>query len=177
MDQNKVNQILRIAKMHFELKMSQVDIATAENLSKSTVSRILKNAMDLGFVEVRVIEPLHSFSDLEAELISRYPLGKAVIVPDIVQNDEILLRDVCTAWLRICPGTSKMTALWGWPGAGPSPPFCRSSNPLNAAGFQLSNSTAVFPGHLRKWGHGNHQGIRRVLWFQWPPPPCPSHRR
>lgn len=103
MDQNKVNQILRIAKMHFELKMSQVDIATAENLSKSTVSRILKNAMDLGFVEVRVIEPLHSFSDLEAELISRYPLGKAVIVPDIVQNDEILLRDVCTALAEDLP--------------------------------------------------------------------------
>lgn len=97
MDQHKINQILRIAKMHYELKMSQVEIAEKENLSKSKVSRLLKAAMDMGFIKVSIIEPLHSFSDLEAELLSRFRIKKAIIVPDMVGSPQVVLRDVCAA--------------------------------------------------------------------------------
>ena len=54
MEQSKVNQILRVAKMYYELKMSQQDIGAKENISKSTVSRLLKNAMDEGLSLIHI---------------------------------------------------------------------------------------------------------------------------
>ena len=44
MDVGKVNQILRVAKMYYEMGMGQRDIGEKEKISKSTVSRLLKNA-------------------------------------------------------------------------------------------------------------------------------------
>ena len=41
MDQYKINLILRVAKLHYELGMSQIEIARQEHLSKSTVSRLI----------------------------------------------------------------------------------------------------------------------------------------
>ena len=40
MDQYRINQILRVAKLHYELGMSQLEIGKKEHLSKSTVSRL-----------------------------------------------------------------------------------------------------------------------------------------
>ena len=46
MDTNKITQMIRIAKMHYELNRTQLEIAKKEGISKATVSRILKSAMD-----------------------------------------------------------------------------------------------------------------------------------
>ena len=97
MEQSKVNQILRVAKMYYELKMSQQDIGAKENISKSTVSRLLKNAMDLGFVEVRIRQPHYALADLEAEFTNRFGIRKVVIAADVVENREVLVQDVCSA--------------------------------------------------------------------------------
>lgn len=48
MDTNKITQMIRIAKMHYELNRTQLEIAKKEGISKATVSRILKSAMDKG---------------------------------------------------------------------------------------------------------------------------------
>lgn len=41
-DTNKITQMIRIAKMHYELNRTQLEIAKKEGISKATVSRILK---------------------------------------------------------------------------------------------------------------------------------------
>ncbi len=103
MEQSKVNQILRVAKMYYELKMSQQDIGAKENISKSTVSRLLKNAMDLGFVEVRIRQPHYALADLEAEFTNRFGIRKVVIAADVVENREVLVQDVCSAMAADLP--------------------------------------------------------------------------
>lgn len=103
MDSNKISQILRISKMYYELNMSQIQIAEKEGISKSNVSRLLKSAMDMGLIEVRVKESVLSYSDLEKELIERFPLRRAVIVPDLVGNRQVLLQDVCGALAEDLP--------------------------------------------------------------------------
>ncbi|WP_312459120.1 sugar-binding domain-containing protein [Proteiniclasticum sp.] len=97
MDTTKISQILRISKMYYELNMGQVEIAEKEGISKSSVSRLLKNAMDIGLIEVRVKESVLSYSELEKELTEKFPLRRAVIVPDLVGNRQVLLQDVCGA--------------------------------------------------------------------------------
>ena len=44
MDAAKMNQAIRIAKLYYELHYNQLEIAAREGISKSSVSRILKNA-------------------------------------------------------------------------------------------------------------------------------------
>lgn len=103
MDPKKINQILRISKMYYELDMGQVEIAKKEGISKSTVSRLLKSGKELGLIEVRIKEPVLSFSDLENQLLIRYPLKGVTIVPDLVGNRQVLLHDVCSALAEDLP--------------------------------------------------------------------------
>ncbi len=97
MDQYRINQILRVAKMYYEMNMSQIEISRKEHMSKSTVSRLIQQASDLGLVEIKVKEPVHSFSDLEQEFIDHFGLKNIAILPDVVRNEDILCQDVCRA--------------------------------------------------------------------------------
>ncbi len=113
MDTEKINQLIRIAKMHYELHLSQLEIAEKEGISKSTVSRILKTAMDQGIIEVRIKDSVLSNSSLESDLVSRFPIKRAVIVPDLVGNPQVLLQDVCAALAEDLPRYLKNNSILG----------------------------------------------------------------
>ena len=97
MDQYRTNLIVRIAKLHYELGMSQIEIAKQEHLSTSTVSRLIKLASELGLVKITIVEPKHSFTDLENLFMARFHLKKVTILSDIVENQGVLLQDVSQA--------------------------------------------------------------------------------
>lgn len=72
--------ILRIAQMRYDQRMPQNEIARALDISESTVSRALKAAMDLGFVEIQISPTgLRDFA-LERRLAHAYGLEFAVVV-------------------------------------------------------------------------------------------------
>lgn len=72
--------ILRIAQMRYDQRMPQNEIARALDISESTVSRALKAAMDLGFVEIQISPTgLRDFA-LERRLGQAYGLDFAVVV-------------------------------------------------------------------------------------------------
>ena len=113
MDTNKLTQMIRIAKMHYELNYTQLEIAKKEGISKATVSRILKSAMDMGIIEVRIKNSILNDTELEKELVAAYPIKRAVIVPDLVGNDQILLQDVCAALVNDLPRYIKNDSILG----------------------------------------------------------------
>lgn len=57
-------------KLYYELPYNQLEIAAREGISKSSVSRILKNAMDMGIIEVRIKDSVLANGNLENELIA-----------------------------------------------------------------------------------------------------------
>ena len=113
MDTNKITQMIRIAKMHYELNRTQLEIAKKEGISKATVSRILKSAMDKGIIEVRIKDSILNDTALEKDLIDSYPIKRAVIVPDLVENEQILLQDVCAALIDDLPRYVKNDSVIG----------------------------------------------------------------
>ena len=117
MNQYRTNQILRVAKMYYELGMSQIEIAKKEHYSKSTVSRLIKLAQEMGLVKITISEPTHSFSGMEDVFLSRWNLKKVTILPDVVGNKEILYQDICTALsddlVRLIPDQSVVGVAWG----------------------------------------------------------------
>lgn len=117
MDSEKVTQILRVSKMYYEMDMPQAEIAKKEGISNSTVSRLLKAGKESGLIEVRIKEPMLSFSELEAQFLSRFPIQKVTIVPDLVENPQITLQDVCSALIddlpRYIENGSILGVAWG----------------------------------------------------------------
>ena len=50
---------------------------------------------------------------LEKDLIDAYPIKRAVIVPDLVENEQILLQDVCAALIDDLPRYVKNDSVIG----------------------------------------------------------------
>lgn len=89
--------ILRIAQMRYDQRLPQNEIARALDISESTVSRALKAAMDLGFVEIQISPTgLRDFA-LERRLTSAFGIDLAVVVQPRsggVQTADVLGRAV-----------------------------------------------------------------------------------
>lgn len=75
-----VEMILKVARMRYDQRQSPSEIAQSLSISESTVSRVLKAAMDLGFVEVQVTPSGWRDARLEDELIARFGLAAAIVV-------------------------------------------------------------------------------------------------
>jgi DNA-binding transcriptional regulator LsrR (DeoR family) len=72
--------ILRIAQMRYDQRLPQNEIARILDISESTVSRALKAAMDLGFVEIQISPTgLRDFA-MERRLTQAFGLDSAVVV-------------------------------------------------------------------------------------------------
>jgi len=79
-----VETILKVARMRYDQRLSPAEIAQSLGISESTVSRVLRAAMDLGYVEVQVTASGWRDTELEHRLIQRFGLAAAVVV----QNRE-----------------------------------------------------------------------------------------
>lgn len=97
METAKLYQIMRIARKYYELNMGQLEIAKEEGISKSTVSRLLQKAIDLGFVKVTVEYPLESVEEIENQLKSLFGLKDVFVAPNVVDDESIALKDTCKA--------------------------------------------------------------------------------
>jgi DNA-binding transcriptional regulator LsrR (DeoR family) len=72
--------ILRIARMRFEERLAQREIAQRLDISEATVSRALKEAFELDLVEIRVRVQTDRNAVLERALVTRFGLREAVVV-------------------------------------------------------------------------------------------------
>lgn len=98
MDITKQTQIIRIAKKYYELHMGQMEIAKEEGISKSTVSRLLRKAEELGYIKITLEYPLESVGEIEGQIREMFPSIKEVfITPDVVGDKSIVLKDTCRA--------------------------------------------------------------------------------
>lgn len=72
--------ILDVARLRYDQRLSQTEIATRLQISESTVSRALKQAMDFGFVEVQISPYGRRDVELERALQRAFDLRHAVVV-------------------------------------------------------------------------------------------------
>ncbi len=73
--------LVQIAKLYYEEGYGQEKIASALNLSRPYVSKLLHAAREEGIVRIQVIDPLNIETALEKEFRMRFGLLKAIIIP------------------------------------------------------------------------------------------------
>lgn len=82
------NFIIRVVEMHYKQGLSQQQISEKLNISRTTVSRALTKAKDIGIIEIKINYPAGTGNDLEAQLEKKYGL-KEVIIAYSNQEDRL----------------------------------------------------------------------------------------
>ena len=85
---DQVRLVTKVARMYHEQHLRQPEIAGRLHISQPRVSRLLRNAAEMGIVRTTVVAPRGVFSDLEQAIEERYGLGEAVIVETLEDQAE-----------------------------------------------------------------------------------------
>ncbi|MTV83258.1 sugar-binding transcriptional regulator [Secundilactobacillus folii] len=76
----RISDSIRVARLYYESKLGQAEIAKKLSISRPTVSRLLQFAQDEGYVQIKVIDPFASVTNLEKALRDRFGLQEAHVV-------------------------------------------------------------------------------------------------
>ena len=79
-DRDRLRLLTKVARLYHEQGVRQPVIATQLSLSQARVSRLLKEAAELGIVRTMVIPPTGVHADLEDRLTQKYSLRDVVVV-------------------------------------------------------------------------------------------------
>lgn len=72
--------LIKVATLYYEQDYNQEQIAEHVRMSRSNVSRLLKEAKEKGFVEIHIRKPVATVPSLEREFRDRFGLDQAMIV-------------------------------------------------------------------------------------------------
>ena len=91
--------LAKAARLYFLDDRSQDDVAAILGTTRSNVSRMLKQARDLGIVEIRIVDPAGRDQELELALRDRFPLVDARVL-EVAPDTDVL------------PGVGRLAVRW-----------------------------------------------------------------
>jgi len=92
MDSEHLEFLVQIATWYYEESLSQGEIARRIGLSRSMVSRLLREAREQGLIEIRVRYPLKMDSVLQTRLCETFACSQALVLSVPPKNQSTLLR-------------------------------------------------------------------------------------
>lgn len=91
MEKEKLNKIVEAARLYYQLDYSQQDIAKKLDVSRPTVSRLLKQAKEKGIVEININDPIEDGEQLSEQVKRHFDL-KEVIIANVPIYDGITMK-------------------------------------------------------------------------------------
>jgi len=101
---DQIRLMTKIARMYYLQNIRQAQITERLNLHQSTVSRLLKKAVDAGIVRISIAAQSGIHIDLEEALETRFNLKQAVVVDSVSTSEEQLARDLGSAAAYLLEG-------------------------------------------------------------------------
>lgn len=80
--------LLKVSKYYYEKKLTQQEISEKLSLSRPKVSRLLKQAEDIGIVKITIIPQPGIHTDLEDALENKFNLKEAIVVEVSEPNSQ-----------------------------------------------------------------------------------------
>jgi deoxyribonucleoside regulator len=79
MEDFNLELIVKICKLKYIEKLQQKDIAKQLKLSTAKVTRMLQKAFDMEIIQVNILDPQNTNSELESELEKKYGLKRVLV--------------------------------------------------------------------------------------------------
>jgi DNA-binding transcriptional regulator LsrR (DeoR family) len=107
--------LAKAARLYFVEDRSQDDVAAILGTTRSNVSRMLKQARDLGIVEIRIVDPAQRDHELEQGLRDRFRLADARVLKASPETDVLAgVGRLAVRWLEETLRDGQVVALsWG----------------------------------------------------------------
>src|ERR1700719_1360948 len=99
--------ITKVARLYYEERLTQAEIAGKLGISQVAVSRLLKKAEEHGIVRTTVISPPGAFAELECLLEQRFGLSQAVIAEAARDAEEAVLNAIGSAAAQLVESSLK----------------------------------------------------------------------
>ena len=93
----RVAMLVKVARLYHEQGVRQPDIAARLHMSQSRVSRLLREAADLGIIRTVVVAPAGTHADLERDVRDRYALTDVVVADAARPEEDALVRSLGAA--------------------------------------------------------------------------------
>ena len=90
----RLNLMTKVARLYHEQDLGQPEIAARLNMSQSRVSRLLKEAVEIGIVRTVVVPPTGVYADLEDEVRNRYDMLDVVVVDSLSEEHDSVVRAI-----------------------------------------------------------------------------------
>lgn len=89
----RTHLMIKIAKQYFEEGLTQQEIATSLRISRSTVSRLLSRAREVGVVQISIDVPPGIFPEMERSLENKWDLLEVIVIEtrDYEDTDGVAL--------------------------------------------------------------------------------------
>ena len=91
-DNEKRNMLASVANLYYNAEMTQNQIAERFFTSRSKISRMLKEARQLGIVEIKILEPWDHNVELEQEFMRRFALKDVRVISVKEANNTMVLQ-------------------------------------------------------------------------------------
>lgn len=99
--------LYEVAYHYYELGKTQEEIAGALGVSRSQVSRAIKQAREEGIVVIKLVPPVVDFGDLQDELCSRFGLRRCVVISGEAGPSRLLTQNLGMAGAKFLAGDLK----------------------------------------------------------------------
>lgn len=109
----KIQKLTRVATLYYEEDKTQADIAKELNVSRPLISRMLKEAKELGIVEVKINTVLDSFTVVNSQLIDRFDIQIGSIIAER-ENDAETNKQIAQEVIRFLAKKKEKILGIGW---------------------------------------------------------------
>ena len=127
---DSIDQIIAVARMYYEGKLTQSEISKRINLSCPTISRMLKKAKEKGFVQTVVIDPFESSNNLQTQLKKFFNLKDVKVVNAYSGNPRTTKSIVCEAAAEYISGLIKPQDILGIASSTTTAEIARAMRPM-----------------------------------------------
>lgn len=109
----EIRKMVSVSRLYYGNKQTQEEIAKTLGVSRPTVSRLLKQALENSIIQINIIDPLSRNKELASALCSATKLTGAVVVPGQTINREVSRRNIALAAAYYLESTLKPNDIIG----------------------------------------------------------------